>query len=1022
VVTLTSAAEQRAQAALALPAFSDVNLLGIKEKVSQTLRLIGTTGLFREYTLHDISHVDQMLGLLDWLIPERTQAIMTPADWLLVVLSVYFHDVGMLVTESEFDARDQTDFRLFCDTELFADDSGAEYRSKVLSLGDTADLFMYEEFVRRHHAERIADWINGRASNHRGVTPSTADEVAGALSGLPEEFRRDLSLTCASHHLADLGNTDKYRTSQPYGNSDAETANVQYAAIVLRSADLLHITSDRTPSVMFRLIDPQDPISQREWIKQKAVRRLRSQKGRDRDDKFNDDTPRSIIEVFANFRDADGFFGLSAYLQYAEQELIQARQWVQSAAEDRDLEYDFPWRQIDDREVTATGFLPEKLSFELDQDRILDLLTGHTLYNDTSVVIRELVQNSLDASRLQSAIDGTPASDGQVDIDWQSDKRELTVTDRGTGMSQRVIEKNLLRAGASLYQEEAFKDEHPDFSPISHFGIGVLSNFMIADHVEIITCSPADNAARHLTLRSVHGRYLVRLLDKEVDPQAVGLTPHGTQIKLKVRATVEMPDVLETLKRWIVVPRSHVTATIDGQQPVDIGFANPKQALEQVVADLGHELAHEPEPDYGSVKIVEHKQGGVATAFAVSWSPYFRDWTFLRVGQRETLPLLGTCVEGIRVEETTPGFENYEIIALCNACGMASPKTNVARSGLEATPERSAVLRSIYASYFAHVTAECDALTKTRGVSVTWAAQEADILLQPLLTANTPRGTVGIPGPPEFVDEQVFEGESRNHRFLLVETDGVRAFSSAVDIESADVIWTIDSQFVRAAEDLLREIPTDATLASLAHAFATDAFSPPAGPLLVGRSRSYSLAVGLRGREVRSILVRRDERRVTLGWTAAGTEPRWARFQLQQQMPGVEAPELVVALNPDEIEVDGTNGEIAIGAHGIYYLLAGVPIVDYLLQLRERCKDEYFGTLSLHFAARSVYDFLRSFKRPEDLRELVVTTLEQQVRAGHMREQIEELIQPDELVAAMSRTDLNVFDASVWARRSDGQP
>jgi len=43
---------------------------------------------------------------------------------------------------------------------------------------------------------------------------------------------------------------------------------VQYSAVLLRSADLLHVTKDRTPSVMYKTIRFSDPKSVTEWDKQ----------------------------------------------------------------------------------------------------------------------------------------------------------------------------------------------------------------------------------------------------------------------------------------------------------------------------------------------------------------------------------------------------------------------------------------------------------------------------------------------------------------------------------------------------------------------------------------------------------------------------------------------------------------------------------------------------------------------------------------------------------------------------------
>ena len=73
---------------------------------------------------------------------------------------------------------------------------------------------------------------------------------------------------------------------------------------------------------------------------------------------------------------------------------------------------------------------------------------------------------------------------GNVGISWNSKTRTLTVEDSGTGMTQEIIESNLLKVGASRYQDPEFRKKYPQFSPISRFGIGVLSAFMVADNVE----------------------------------------------------------------------------------------------------------------------------------------------------------------------------------------------------------------------------------------------------------------------------------------------------------------------------------------------------------------------------------------------------------------------------------------------------------------------------------------------------------------------------------------------------------
>lgn len=491
IESLTTEAEKKALEAESLEAFSGIQLLHIKKQLEHLLGLIGGNGIFDEYTKHDISHIDSMLVMLDWLIPENTKSIMTPADWLLTVLAIYFHDLGMLVTKAEYKARKTSGFPKYRDEVLFADDTGTDYRSKVERLDpDEAERFLYQEFVRANHAERIRWWVLGEVPQHLGISADVVREVDDLLKPFGTVFRGDLALVCESHHSDDLDDFKKYKTSQPYGPKAEETANVHYASLLLRTADLLHITRDRTPSIVFRTINPADPISQVEWAKQMAVRSVRSQVAKDSEGKIDDSLPKITIEVHANFKEESGFFGLTSYLKYASSQIQQSHEWARMANEQQAVSHQFPWRYLDDSYVEAENFVKNTFEFTLDQEKILNLLTGHTLYNESGVVLRELVQNSLDAVRLQKVINerGNVASEeARVEIHWDSEKRLLSVKDNGTGMTQEIIEANLLTVGASRYQTEEFRKQFPQFSPISRFGIGILSSFMIADDVEIIT-------------------------------------------------------------------------------------------------------------------------------------------------------------------------------------------------------------------------------------------------------------------------------------------------------------------------------------------------------------------------------------------------------------------------------------------------------------------------------------------------------------------------------------------------------
>src|SRR5271157_5001918 len=217
-----SVIEKNASEASSFDAFVQCNLLGIKDTLKNLLELIGRDGIFAEYTRHDISHVNKLLEMSDWLVPPSTLQKLTAADSLMITLAIYFHDLGMLVTREEFDRRGDSDFPAFKE-KAFSGGGGDDYRDKVRKMPLLeAEHFLYQEFVRENHPQRIRAWVTGKNAHALGVNRTVPAELERLLGGLEGRFRRDLGLVCESHHLGDLENLEKYKPSQPYGSNPQE--------------------------------------------------------------------------------------------------------------------------------------------------------------------------------------------------------------------------------------------------------------------------------------------------------------------------------------------------------------------------------------------------------------------------------------------------------------------------------------------------------------------------------------------------------------------------------------------------------------------------------------------------------------------------------------------------------------------------------------------------------------------------------------------------------------------------------
>lgn len=77
-------------------------------------------------------------------------------------------------------------------------------------------------------------------------------------------------------------------------------------------------------------------------------------------------------------------------------------------------------------------------------------------------------------------------------------------------MSIQDVENYLLKVGASKYRDEVVKKQFPNFTSISHFGIGILTCFMVANDIDIVTSSDEQEEANSINLRKVNGSYLLR--------------------------------------------------------------------------------------------------------------------------------------------------------------------------------------------------------------------------------------------------------------------------------------------------------------------------------------------------------------------------------------------------------------------------------------------------------------------------------------------------------------------------------
>jgi len=137
-----------------------------------------------------------------------------------------------------------------------------------------------------------------------------------------------------------------------------------------------------------------------------------------------------------------------------------------------------------------------KHQFQAEVNQLLKLII-HSLYSHTEIFLRELVSNASDAldklkylTLTQEDYKGVPFAP-RIDISFDpKDRKTLTVSDTGIGMTEKDLEDNLgtiARSGTREFLQAMAADAKKGSNLIGQFGVGFYSSFMVADHVEVIT-------------------------------------------------------------------------------------------------------------------------------------------------------------------------------------------------------------------------------------------------------------------------------------------------------------------------------------------------------------------------------------------------------------------------------------------------------------------------------------------------------------------------------------------------------
>ena len=528
-----------------------------------------------EFDLHDEKHLTKVLENMACLIGEERVSVLSDVELFLLIAAAYLHDCGlapsewelqlMKLTEGSDDHADSTESLhndgkqpfsfttaknyieknkiniygkyegdvqnwifsennekdliealsgLLVDYQTFRNGYAAELKAcetaaafKELSQGIRID------YIRKRHPQTAARYIVNATPLFYGIIGET----------WAEKLVHDLAVACQTHG-EDLAFV-KEKLSDATSYCPNEQANLQFVAMMLRMGDICHYSFDRAPLIIRNAKVFKSDISYHEWaVKASSVTY-----------EIVDNT----VKYYAYCDTPDKYYKLQEYIDWIDQEInhfcdIQ-RSW--------DGKYKLSVNDVNRSGISydETKFRPVRgKQFTLQQNKIVRLLMNEGLYKDPYASLRELYQNAMDTCKCMQHKEQAHGRDyhGKIEFGLEHDdvNTYLYCSDNGVGMTESVIEKYLLKIGNSYYKSSDFYREqatwNTDFVPTSQFGIGILSCFMIADRIEILT-KTAD--AHEVLACCIDGpqEYFYYRTPSEAEKERIRLS--GTVVKLLLK-------------------------------------------------------------------------------------------------------------------------------------------------------------------------------------------------------------------------------------------------------------------------------------------------------------------------------------------------------------------------------------------------------------------------------------------------------------------------------------------------------
>lgn len=457
---------------------------------------------FPHYSLHDVSHSNTLIIQIEKVIKPNIDKLSATDCWLILE-SCYWHDCGMIITNEEKEKLiKDPDFLSYLKKLVQSNHELTSYAEKLLISQDINDLqnilksssaltFIFADYYRSKHAMRSGEFVK---------SPQQISIPSPRTSLIPKRLFAIISEISACHGKAPESMLLLPKIAD--GMDSDDYAHPRYIAALLRIGDLLDIDDGRFCPTLLANIGNVPNSSHHHQEKHSSIKRIC--------------ITSELIEIEAECETYDGYYAQQSWFSYIENEFnYQKRVWNEIIPN-----YDYVALptlgkiSCSIQDYITIDNCPPQIRLN---DRVYSYISSQLIYDDEYVYLREIIQNSIDATYLKVwevfehnnkncfELNSQKARNlfeqqlknetidifvNKTSIENDTINYEIKIKDNGIGISLDDIKK-ILNVGSASFtasRKQKILDTMPDWAiPSGCFGIGLHSVFEMCRDVVIKT-------------------------------------------------------------------------------------------------------------------------------------------------------------------------------------------------------------------------------------------------------------------------------------------------------------------------------------------------------------------------------------------------------------------------------------------------------------------------------------------------------------------------------------------------------